>query len=333
MHESSSGWVPAPGYLEEQMRELPMFHSARVPDYVIRDFDPLLDSANTTLANWTEIARDIADHIDDFDGVIVLHGTDTMAYTASALAYMLEGLGKPVILTGSQVPLVNPRSDGIRNLITAMLIAAHESIPEVTLFFNQALHRGCRVVKAHAQSYAAFVSPNHAPLALAGHSVAVKHHLVRQPDPGARLRVHEKLDPYVGVLWIFPGITAVIVRNFLRPPLRAAVMLAFGVGNGPSHDADFLAALREAHDRGVVIVDCTQCWTGGVVIHDYATGSAMAQAGVVSGHDMTPPAALTKLHYLKGLDLPPAEIRRLVGEDLRGELTPHPVERPPGSSP
>ena len=322
MRESSSGWIPAPRYLEEQMRQLPMFHNPQMPEYTIQDFDPLLDSANTTPNDWRKIALDIAAHIDDFDGVIVLHGTDTMAYAASAMAFMLQDLTKPVILTGSQVPLANPRSDGIRNLTTSMLLAAHESIPEVTLFFNQALYRGCRTVKAHSQSYAAFASPNFPPLAVTGHSIDVQHHLLRYPtNPQASLRVHEKMDPYVGALWLFPGITAEIVRNFLRPPLKGAVILAFGVGNGPSHDSEFLAALREAHDRGVVLVDCTQCWAGGVVIHDYATGSAMAQAGVISGHDMTTPAALTKLHHLFGLNLAPDEIRRLVSQDLRGELS------------
>ncbi len=322
MKHSRAGWVPAAGHLEKQMRGNPAFQGEGMPAYDVREFDILLDSANMNPEHWLQIAQDIERHIDAYDGIVVLHGTDTMAYTASALAFMLENLHKPVILTGSQVPLAEPRTDALLNLVTAMQIAANEDIPEVALYFDQELYRGCRAVKANSESFTAFASPNFPPLATAGIEIKVNWRLVRRPEQsGLRLTVQPNMDPAVGVLWLFPGISGEIVRNFLRPPLKGVVIQAFGVGNGPANNPAFLAALHEAHDRGVVLVDCTQCFAGTVKIQDYATGSALADAGVVSGYDMTPEAALTKLFYLFGKGLPPDDVRRLIGEDLRGELT------------
>ena len=163
MERSASGWIPAPGHLELQMRGNPAFQSPGMPAYKIREFETLLDSANMSPEHWLLIAQDIEAHIDQYDGIVVLHGTDTMAYTASALAFMLENLSKPVVLTGSQVPLVEPRSDALLNLVTSMLIAAYEDIPEVCLYFDQELYRGCRAVKANSESFTAFASPRYPP--------------------------------------------------------------------------------------------------------------------------------------------------------------------------
>lgn len=322
MKESEKGWVPAPGFLEQQMHANPIFQSDEMPAYTIHEFKPLLDSSNMAPKDWVQIARNIEENIDDYDGVMVLHGTDTMAYTASALAFMLENLHKPVVITGSQIPLVKSRNDAIRNLTSSMLIAANEDIPEVSLFFNQDLFRGCRAVKANSESFTAFASPNLPPLATAGISIQVNKSLVRKrPLHAPKINIHEKMDPYVGVLWLFPGITSEIVSNFLQEPLKGAVIQAFGVGNGPTNNKDFTNALKEASDRGVVLVDCTQCWAGIVDLDDYATGSGMAAAGVVSGYDMTPEAALAKLFYLFGKGYTSEKVRKLVEQDLRGELT------------
>lgn len=323
MAEGAEGWTPRSGYLAELLAGIPAFSAPEIPEYAVSELDPLLDSSEMGPDDWVRIARAIHRAYDEFDGFVVVHGTDTMAYTASALAYMLEGLEKTVILTGSQIPLCQPRNDAQSNLIGSLQLAAEFRIPEVALYFDARLFRGCRAVKVKCDRFDAFDSPNLPPLAVAGTRFQVERSLIRWPDRVRRqqLEVHETLDPDVGVLWLFPGITGAVMRNFLEPPLKGVVLRAFGVGNGPAQNPAFLAALSEATERGVVIVDCTQCLTGSVNLEDYASGSALSRAGVVSGHDMTVEAALTKLMYLFGRGYEASEVRELVHADLRGELT------------
>jgi len=321
MRETGDGWAPAPGFLAAQMREHPVFASPEMPAWQVEDLDPLLDSAEMKPADWQRIARAIERRYASQDGFVVLHGTDTMAYTASALAFMLEGLDKTVLLTGSQVPLCRPRSDALDNLVSSLILAADHRIPEVTLYFGGRLFRGCRAVKVNCQGFDAFASPNLPPLAEAGVDLVLDEDLILPRPAIGALSLREGLDPSVGILWLFPGITGDIVRNFLAPPLRGAVIQAFGVGNGPVHDEEFVAALVEARGRGVVLVDCTQCLVGSVDLGDYATGAGMRRAGVISGFDMTPEAALTKLMHLLGRGIPVDEVERLMQTDLRGELS------------
>lgn len=322
MKKTEHGYAPSPGYLEEQMAQIAALKSPSMPDYDLHEYDPLLDSANMTPKDWLKIAEDIAGHYDDYDGFVVMHGTDTMAYTASALPFMLEGLGKPVILTGSQIPLCEVRNDARENLITAMMLAANHPIPEVCVYFGDKLMRGCRTVKVNANGFAAFDSPNYPPLGRVGIGIDVNWEVVRSaPPPGTPITVHPLNSSRICALRLFPGISAEIVRHILQPPLKALVLEAYGVGNGPDHDQEFLDVLREACQRGVVIVDCTQCFTGSVDLNDYATGNSLAAAGVISGQDLTVEAALAKLFFLLSQDLPPEAIKTLMQSDLRGELT------------
>ena len=319
MKKTDRGYVPTRGYLEELMAAMPEFRHPSMPDYVVHEYDELLDSANMTPEHWSMIACDIRDHYEEYDGFIVIHGTDTMAYTASALAFQLEGLRKPVILTGSQIPLCEVRNDARENLITSLIVAARFKIPEVCLCFGIRLLRGCRSTKVDADGFDAFASPNYPTLGEVGVNIDIHWRRVREPLD-VPFRVHEIGDPVVGALRLFPGITAQLVRNVLQPPLQGLVLEAYGVGNAPQIPA-LIDALDEASRRGVVIVDCTQCLSGKVDLGDYATGTALARAGVISGSDMTAEAALTKLAFLFSRELSPEQVRDQMQQDLRGELT------------
>lgn len=322
MKWTADGYATEPGYLAKQMAQISALNNPLMPDYELHEYDPLLDSSNMMPNDWLKIAQDIADRYDDFDGFVVLHGTDTMAYTASALPFMLEGLRKPVILTGSQIPLCEARNDAHENLVTAMILAAENPIPEVCLYFGDKLMRGCRTVKISADSFDAFDSPNYPPLGEVGVDVDLNWGAIQQlPLPDTPLTVFPLKGSSISALRLFPGLSADIVRNILQPPLKGLILEAYGVGNGPDNDVAFIAALEEASQRGVIIVDCTQCFSGSVDLGDYATGSSLAAAGVISGYDMTVEAALAKLFYLFSQELPTETVKSLMQTDLRGELT------------
>jgi len=320
MRRYRSGYRPEPGYLQQQLSDIPELRHATMPSYTIHQYEPLLDSSNMTPAEWVKIARDVEANYEKYDGFVVLHGTDTMAYTASALPFLLGGLRKPVIVTGSQIPLCEIRNDARENLITSLMIAANHAIPEVCLYFGGKLLRGCRSTKVSADGFAAFASPNFPTLGEIGIDIDIHWDLVRDA-PRGKLDVPELTRPVVSALRLFPGISPELIRNVLRPPLQGLVLEAYGVGNGPDQDREFIAALSDATKRGVVIVDCTQCLEGTVDLHEYAAGSALARAGVVSGFDMTPEAALAKLYYLFGRRYSPERVRTEMQKNLRGELT------------
>ncbi len=323
MQRSPYGYTTVPGHLEQLLAGLLELNHADMPAYTLREYDPLLDSSNLFPEDWFKIAGDIAEHYDEYDGFVILHGTDTMAYTASALAFMLEGLGKPVILTGAQIPLGELRSDGRANLITALLLAANYPLPEVCLYFGGVLLRGCRAVKVDAEGFEAFSSPNFPPLGEVGADIEISWQLVRErPLADTQLVIQPLGTPYVGALRLFPGITAEVLENILRPPLKGLVLEVYGVGNAPERDADLLQVLGEAVGRGAVIVASTQCLRGTVHLGDYSTGTAIARVGVISGRDMTSEAILTKLFYLFSRGYQSSDVKRLMLQDLRGELTP-----------
>lgn len=322
MQKTERGYLPMLGYLQDLMAGMPEFHHPAVPAYTLHMYDPLLDSSNIMPDDWWVIARDIADHYDDYDGFVVIHGTDTMAYTASALAFMLQGLAKPVILTGSQIPMCELRNDARENLLTSLLIAANYPIPEVCLYFGNRLLRGCRAVKISADGLDAFTSPNVPPLGKVGVDIHIDwERVLPPPNIGTPLTIQQIKQSYVGALRLFPGISAKVLHNILQPPLQGLVLEAYGVGNGPDRDREFLDVLREATGRGVVVLDCTQCLQGSVDLSDYATGAALRDAGVISGYDLTSEAALTKLFYLFSAGYSSEEVKLKLAESLRGELT------------
>ncbi|MFL6245189.1 MAG: asparaginase [Thermoanaerobaculia bacterium] len=321
MKRTRTGYRPEPGYLQAQMAQMPELRHESMPSYTIHEYDPLLDSSNMTPAEWVKIARDVESNYDRYDGFVVLHGTDTMAYTASAVPFLLAGLRKPVIITGSQIPLCEIRNDARENLITSLMLAATYAIPEVCLYFGGKLLRGCRSTKVSADGFAAFDSPNFPPLGSVGIGIDVNWDLVRTARGSKRIRVPELRRPVVSALRLFPGISPELVRNVLLPPLQGLVLEAYGVGNGPDQDRAFIDALTDATKRGVVIVDCTQCLEGTVDLDEYAAGSALARAGVISGYDMTAEAALAKLYYLFGRGYAPERVKREMQMDLRGEIT------------
>lgn len=291
-------------------------------------FDELVDSSDVNPEMWSRLAHMVFDNYDTHDGFVILHGTDTMAYTASALSFMLENLNKPVVLTGSQLPIGVLRSDAKENLLTAIEIAAAQDeegepiVPEVTVFFEDKLFRGNRTTKLSAEHFSAFMSYNYEPLATAGVHIHYNPHLVHYCNPELKLRLRTKINQNVVVLKLFPGIKEATVRAILSiPDLRGVILETFGSGNAPS-DEWFYNALCEANSRGVVIVNKTQCPAGSVEMGRYATSLNLLSAGVCSGYDITTEALLTKLMYLLGEnENNTEEVKRLLSISLCGEMT------------
>ena len=290
-------------------------------------FDPPIDSSDMEPLMWAKIVEIIHYNYERFDGFVILHGTDTMAYTASALSFMLENLGKPVILTGSQLPIGTLRTDGKENLITAIEIAAARRpdgspmVPEVCIFFENELMRGNRTTKINAENFNAFRSFNYPPLAKAGIHIRYNEHLIRRPDPTRPMKPHYLFDTNVVMLTLFPGIQESIIDSVLHVPnLKAVVLKTYGSGNAPQKDW-FIQQLKEATERNIIIVNITQCPSGAVEMRRYETGLQLLQAGVISGYDSTPECAVTKLMFLLGHGLNHSELRRLMDSNLAGEIT------------
>ena len=315
-----------PFYFSQNSEEVPELRkfAVRMDSYT---FDPLIDSSDVEPSLWVRLAHLIRDRYDDYDGFVILHGTDTMAYSASALSFMLEGLRKPVIFTGSQLPIGVPRTDDKENLISAVEIVAaadadgHPMVPEVSIYFDSILIRGNRSTKLSAEAFDAFASPDCPPLSEAGIRIRYNDRFIRRPtDWTCPLKVHDKLDTRVSILKVHPGITPEVVTVFLlAPEIRSVILETYGSGKALSKPW-FLALLREAA-KSKVLVNVTQCKSGTVNMDIYATGKTLKLAGVVSGHDITTEAALGKLFVLLGLYEDNEQVKNRFGEDLIGEIS------------
>ncbi len=289
-------------------------------------FNPPMDSSDMGPESWKEITKIIEANYDLYDGFVILHGTDTMSFTASALSFMLENLAKPVILTGSQLPIGTLRTDGKENLLTAIEIAAatengKPAVPEVCVFFENELFRGNRTTKVNADNFNAFRSYNYPSLAHAGIHIKYDYAQIYHAPAGKPLKTHYLLDNNVVILKLYPGISKHVVESILNiPDLKGVVMETFGSGNAPS-DAWFFTLLKDAVDRGIVIVNVTQCLGGSVEMHRYKTGHRLLSAGLVSGYDSTTESAVAKLMFLFGHGLTPEQVKEQMNRSLIGEIT------------
>lgn len=308
--------------IQEEVPELKKF------GYRIKSvpFNPPIDSSNVTPAIWEKIALTIHRNYNRFDGFVILHGTDTMAYTASALSYMFVNLDKPIILTGSQLPIGTLRTDGKENLITAIEIAAawkdgHAMVPEVCIYFDFKLFRGNRTVKQDSQNFSAFISENYPALATAGVDIRYNSDFIHYPENKGILKVQTGFDGNVAILKMFPGISKEVFESILNiRGLKGVVLESYGSGNVPT-TRWLINAIRRAIRKNVIILNVSQCQGGSVQMGQYETSMELLNAGVISGRDMTTEAAVTKLMFLFGQGLSTEEVKIYLNKSLSGEIS------------
>ena len=313
-----------PYHFEDIYKLMPVLRNF---DYKLESvsFDPLIDSSNVTPSFWVKLATVIEENYEKYDGFVVLHGTDTMSYSASMLSFMLENLNKPVIFTGSQLPMGVVRTDGRDNFINAIEIAAAQTggtplVPEVAIYFENKLMRGNRTNKFNAENFNAFLSGNYPPLAEVGVHIRYNTELILKPN-FRKLKVNKELDNSVLILKLFPGIAEIVVKNALNiVGLKGVILETYGAGNAPT-DAWFIDALTEAINKGIIIYNVTQCKGGAVDMGKYETSMKLSQIGVIGGYDITTESAIAKMMYLFGQGFNCDETKRLLMVPLRGELT------------
>ncbi len=319
MVRTEAGYAPREGYLKSFLQSIPALQDPSMPKWDLLELCPLLDSSNMTVLDWNRIGGIIEEHYHAYDGFVILHGTDTMAYTASALSFSLENLDKPVIITGSQIPLFEVRNDGLDNLLTSMVIAGEGKIHEVALCFSSKLMRGNRSVKTSATDLYAFSSPNYPALADIGTTIQYNSMIPARPVKGP-FRVQELKKIPIGIIKVFPGIQFELFEEIMSESLKGIVLEAFGAGNIPGSADAILPIVRKARENGTVLVICSQCLKGSVSLGTYETSAALKEAGAVCAYDMTTEAAVAKLYYLFSCGYDADTVKRMMEEDLVGEL-------------
>lgn len=325
MVRSARGYVPAAdlaGLLKDRM---PQLRAEGIPRYEVVEIDPPIDSANVTPEFWYDLAARVRGLEGLYDGFAIIHGTDTLAYTASALSFLLAGMAKPVVLTGAQIPLVEIRSDAHANLEAALIVAARAATSEVTVVFGRRLLRANRAIKTDSTALDAFDSPSFPPLADLGSDIRFRDVGESLPAAPASWRECPAFRPStLFVLPLFPGIQADMVEAVVGMGAQGVILECYGRGTAPDRNEPFIRALGEAIGGGAVVVAVSQCLDGNVALGAYAAGTALADCGVVSGFDLTREAAFTKMHTLFARGLPPREIAQQMQQNFRGELTPVP---------
>ena len=324
MREDPKTRTLSPMKFELIQEEIPELYKL---DYQIDSitFNPPIDSSNMTPSIWIQLAETIKKNYHTYDGFVILHGTDTMAYSASALSYMLENLEKPVIMTGSQLPIGVLRTDGKENLITAVQIAAAKKgakslVPEVCIYFSSNLFRGNRTTKQDSQQFSAFMSHHYPPLAMAGVNIQYNFEKISYPKTSGQFEINTNLDDNVILLKIFPGLSRQYFESVLElSQLKGIVLESFGSGNMPTFPW-FLRAIRKASDSGKILLNVSQCPGGRVQMGIYETSIELTNAGVVSGNEITTEAAITKLMFLLGQNMTQEQIKKCLQKNLRGEI-------------
>lgn len=320
MVETEDGYAPKENEFLHTLKGIAELSDRTMPKWDIIEFSPLLDSTNVAVGEWNKIGRIIYEKYQNYDGFVVLHGTDTMAYSASALSFILKNLSKPVVFTGSQIPLCKIRSDAKDNIITSLIIAASGEVNEVCLYFGGKLFRGNRSVKTSADRFTAFNSPSFPPLATAG--ITIDYNKVAEvPKTNGELQFTELKQKNIGVIKVFPGINFGLFQKIATKELDGLVIETFGTGNIPDYDDSVLPLIEKARKNGTVITVCSQCVSGTVSLGQYKTSASLKQIGVISGGDMTTEAAIAKLYYLLTKGCSADDIKKYMETNLCGELT------------
>lgn len=320
MMKSDHGYTPEKDSFLEQLNNIQELKDEKMPLWDLVSLEPLLDSSSVSVDEWNKIGEIISNAYESYDGFVVLHGTDTMAYTASALSFMLENLSKPVVFTGSQIPLCEIRNDARDNLITSFLIASNENIHEVCLYFGGKLLRGNRAIKFSANDLIAFMSPNYPTLADVG--IDIRYHrsaLMKETDQPFSFQKLQRVP--IGVLKVFPGIQFDLFEPIMMNALKGIVVETFGAGNIPQDEKELFPLIKRAFEHGTIVTVTSQCSHGSVILGAYEASNGLKKAGAVSGYDMTSEACVAKMYYLFSKGYDSELIKELMETNLRGELT------------